>query len=102
MEFKEDNVGNILGIIVNVFSLISDGSQIYHSIKYQKTDGISIIHLICEIIIGITFLLYGLHLKLLMIITLNCSYLLCVSIMLYYWIYNYCNKITVEETYSIL
>ena len=102
MEFKEDNIGNILGIIVNVFSLISDGSQIYHSIKYQKTDGISIIHLICEIIIGVTFLLYGLHLKLLMIITLNCSYLLCITIMLYYWIYNYRMKNRGEETYSIL
>ena len=38
MVFVEDNVGNILGIIVNILSLISDISQIYHTIKYKTTD----------------------------------------------------------------
>jgi len=93
MVFVEDNVGNILGIIVNILSLISDISQIYHTIKYETTDGLSIIHIICELLIGIFFLWYGIHLKLLMIITLNCSYLLCVSIMFSYWIRNYHSRI---------
>ena len=47
MIFAEDDVGNILGIIVNILSLISDISQIYHTIKYRTTDGLSIIHIIC-------------------------------------------------------
>lgn len=89
MVFAEDNIGNILGIIVNILSLISDTSQIYHTIKYGTTDGLSIIHIICELLIGIFFLWYGIHLNLLMIITLNCSYLLCVSVMFFYWIRNY-------------
>ena len=93
MIFAEDDVGNILGIIVNILSLISDISQIYHTIKYKTTDGLSIIHIICELLIGIFFLWYGIHLKLLMIITLNCSYLLCVSIMFSYWIRNYYSRI---------
>jgi uncharacterized protein with PQ loop repeat len=89
MVFAEDNIGNILGIIVNILSLISDISQIYHTIKYKTTDGLSIIHIICELLIGIFFLWYGIHLNLLMIITLNCSYLLCISIMFFYWMRNY-------------
>lgn len=89
MTFQEDNLGNILGIIVNVLSFISDISQIYHNVRYETTDGLSIIHIVCELLIAIFFLWYGIHLKLLMIITLNCTYLLCVSVMLFYWIRNY-------------
>lgn len=88
MTFQEDNLGTILGIIVNVLSFISDISQIYHNVKYETTDGLSIIHIVCELLIAIFFLLYGIHLKLLMIITLNCTYLLSVSVMLFYWIRN--------------
>ena len=88
MTFQEDNLGNILGIIVNVLSFISDISQIYHNVRYETTDGLSIIHIVCELLIAIFFLWYGIHLKLLMIITLNCTYLLCVSVMLFYWIRN--------------
>lgn len=88
MTFQEDNLATILGIIVNVLSFISDISQIYHNVKYETTDGLSIIHIVCELLIAIFFLLYGIHLKLLMIITLNCTYLLSVSVMLFYWIRN--------------
>ena len=88
MTFQEDNLGTILGIIVNVLSFISDISQIYHNVKYETTDGLSIIHIVCELLIAIFFLLYGIHLKLLMIITLDCTYLLSVSVMLFYWIRN--------------
>lgn len=89
MVFAEDSIGNILGLIVNILSLISDISQIFHTIKYETTDGLSIIHIICEFFIGIFFLWYGIHLNLLMIISLNCSYLLCSSILFCYWIRNY-------------
>lgn len=88
MTFQEDNLATILGIIVNVLSFISDISQIYHNVKYETTDGLSIIHIVCELLIAIFFLLYGIHLKLLMIITLNCTYLLSTSVMLFYWIRN--------------
>ena len=47
MTFQEDNLGTILGIIVNVLSFISDISQIYHNVKYETTDGLSIIHIVC-------------------------------------------------------
>jgi len=92
MPYKEDGMGTILGIIVNIFSMISDISQIFHTVNHQSVEGISIISIICDIIIGIFFLLYGIHLDLLMVIILNCSYLICVSVLLYFWVLNYCRR----------
>ena len=46
MPFKEDGMGTILGIIVNIFSMVSDISQIFHTINHQSVEGISIISII--------------------------------------------------------
>ena len=86
-ETTEDTLALTLGIIGLSLVIIANSSQIYHNIKYKKVNGISIIFIISQITLTILFLVYGIFLKLIIIIILNVRHLCCALIMLYYWKY---------------
>ena len=87
-----------IGVIGLILSLLANGSQSYHTIKYKTVEGVSGIYIGAMLTLSILFLIYSAALKLILLMILNAAYCCSTSIMAYY--YKYGKKIITQDNFT--
>tara|TARA_B100000678_G_scaffold285892_1_gene289718 strand:- start:161 stop:499 length:339 start_codon:yes stop_codon:yes gene_type:complete len=83
----DNELAFIIGLIGLILSLLANGSQSYHTIKYKTVEGVSAIYIGAMFTLSVLFLIYSAALKLVLLLILNIGYACSTGIMAYYYKY---------------
>jgi hypothetical protein len=83
----DNELAFIIGLIGLSLSLLANGSQIYHNIKYKTVEGVSGIYIGAVFTLSVLFLIYSAALQLIILMVLNIAYICSTIIMAYYYKY---------------